>query len=148
MKTKYLFLVLMLITLTSKAQDLSKYEKSIFISKNDTLPYRILFPEKFDASKKYPLILVLHGAGERGSDNEAQLTHGGSLFLNQNLRSSFPAIVVFPQCPKSSYWSNVKIERDEAGKPLTFDFQKRGKPTEAMAALLGLTDRLLEKTLC
>ncbi len=47
---------------------------------SDTLPYRILLPLNYDASKKYPLILVLHGAGERGNDNEAQLVHG-SVFV-------------------------------------------------------------------
>ncbi|MDB4118400.1 phospholipase, partial [Flavobacteriaceae bacterium] len=39
------------------------------------LQYRILLPEGYDMQKKYPLLLFLHGAGERGADNELQLTH-------------------------------------------------------------------------
>ena len=128
-----------------EAQDLNKYEPSSFVNKTDTLPYRILFPENFDPGKKYPLVLFLHGAGERGSDNFSQLTHGGKLILNEENRSKFPAIVVFPQCPKESYWSNVEFVTDSSGRRREFKFQKGGKPTKAMSALLGLTDRLAEK---
>ena len=46
------------------------------------LPYRMIRPEPMKAGKKYPLVLFLHGAGERGNDNERQLTHGGQMFLN------------------------------------------------------------------
>ena len=45
-----------------------------YISNNDTLNYRILLPQNFDETKKYPLHLFLHGIGERGSDNKKQLT--------------------------------------------------------------------------
>ena len=37
------------------------------------LPYRLFVPSPYDASKQYPLILFLHGAGERGDDNGLQL---------------------------------------------------------------------------
>jgi len=59
----------------------SKFDRGSFISKSDTIPYRILFPQNFDPTKKYALILVLHGAGERGNNNEAQLVYGPKLFL-------------------------------------------------------------------
>jgi len=126
------------------AQDLNKYERSTFISKGDTLPYRILFPQNFDPAKKYPLVLFLHGSGERGNNNEAQLIHGGKLFLKDEIRNNFPAIVVFPQCPKESYWSNVEIKTNDAGVR-EFHFQHKGKPTQAMDLLLGLTKRLSDK---
>ena len=44
----------------------------------------------------YPMVLFLHGSGERGSDNEAQLIHGGDLFLRDSIRDKYPAIIVFP----------------------------------------------------
>jgi predicted peptidase len=124
---------------TAAQGNLDAYERRLYIQNNDTLPYRILYPRNFDTSKEYPLILLLHGAGERGNDNEAQLKHGANLFLEK--QQEFPAIVVFPQCPKDSYWSNVNIVPDENGKR-TFNFQKRGKPTTAMKNLLGLLDEL------
>ena len=46
------------------------------------MPYRILYPDHFDKTKKYPLVLMLHGSGERGNDNELQLTHGASHCLS------------------------------------------------------------------
>ena len=59
------------------------YQKETFISsRGDTLQYRLLQPENMKKSEKYPLVLFLHGAGERGNDNERQLTHGGQMFLN------------------------------------------------------------------
>src|SRR5690348_3416844 len=86
------------------AQDFSQYQKKEFILKGDTLRYRILYPVNFDQQKHYPLVVFLHGSGERGVDNEKQLVHGGSLFLDPSNREKFPAIVVFPQCPDDSTW--------------------------------------------
>jgi len=103
------------------AQDLSLYQKETYINeKKDTLRYRILFPEHYDKAKKYPLVLFLHGAGERGKDNEKQLTHGAKLFLSPENRKNFPCIVVFPQCPSESFWSSVKVDRSKT--PMAFDF--------------------------
>lgn len=133
--------------LAATAQDQQKnaaFDRGNFINKKDTLPYRILFPKNFQTSKQYPVIFVLHGAGERGNDNNAQLAYGPELFLNDTVRTKFPAIVIFPQCPKNSYWSNVKIDTKAMGKRV-FMFQEKGDPTPAMAALLGLVDNVLQK---
>ena len=84
MKIKFfVFLILVSTATYLQAQDHSLYKKEIFVVNNDTLPYRILLPLNYDASKKYPLILLLHGAGERGNDNESQLVHGAGLFLRE-----------------------------------------------------------------
>ena len=86
------------------AQD--EYERSVFVSSSgDSLNYRLLEPEVMQAGEKYPLVLFLHGAGERGDDNEKQLTHGGQMFLNPVNREKYPAFVLFPQCPESGYWA-------------------------------------------
>jgi len=97
---------------TGIAQDLEMYERKLYVSKADSLPYRILYPENFNPTQKYPLVIVLHGAGERGNNNEPQLVYGAKLFLEPENRQQYPAIVVFPQCPQDSYWSNVNIVRD------------------------------------
>jgi predicted peptidase len=123
------------------AQAFDLYEKKWLAQGPDTLPYRLLLPEGYEASKKYPLVLFLHGAGERGRDNEAQLTHGGRLFLNDTVRKSFPAIVVFPQCPPNSFWSNVQFRMDSAGKR-SFAFQEGGAPTRAMAMVENLLEEV------
>ncbi|MEQ1675774.1 MAG: phospholipase, partial [Chitinophagaceae bacterium] len=86
--------VILLFALPSFAQDLSLYQKKEYAySEGKILPYRILYPENYDKSKKYPLVLFLHGAGERGNDNEKQLVHGSKMFLTEANRTSYPAIV-------------------------------------------------------
>lgn len=139
-----LSVLLLIFSLNSIAQDFKKYDKGSFIKGKDSISYRILFPENFSADKKYPILFFLHGSGERGNDNEKQLTHGGNLFLKPELRKQFPAIIIFPQCTEDSFWSNVTFDKDAKGNRV-FNFQKRGKPTKSMKALLGMIDNFLEK---
>ena len=126
------------------AQDTSLYEKHWFKKNDDSIPYRVLLPENYDASKKYPLIYFLHGAGERGNDNEKQLTHGAKLFLKEEVRKNYPAVVVFPQCPEESFWSNVNITRDSSGKRV-FIFHEGGDATKAMILAQALLKDLMQK---
>ncbi len=65
--------MLVMIVLKTSAQDVSAYKKEVFSKSGHTMPYRILLPKKYDVNKKYPLLLMLHGAGERGGDNQIQL---------------------------------------------------------------------------
>jgi len=101
------------------------YEKHTYTNNdNILLPFRILYPENYDKKKKYPLVLFLHGAGERGDDNESQLTHGAQLFLQEENRKNYPAIVVFPQCPKESFWSSVIADRNKTPVQFAFDYSR------------------------
>lgn len=102
--------------------DFSQYSYELFVHKGDTLRYRMLNPAGYESQKAYPLIVFLHGAGERGSDNAAQLLHGGSLFLNDTLRQRFPSIVIFPQCPKDSMWASIKVTRDSITQTVKREF--------------------------
>lgn len=129
MKRLLLFATLC-ISFFAKAQDYSLFTKKLFISEGDTLPYRILLPENYKPAKKYPFVFFLHGAGERGNDNEKQLVHGAKLFLKEDVRKQFPAIVVFPQCPQQSYWSNVDFKMNEGKRD--FSFRADGEPTLGM----------------
>ncbi|HUI32375.1 MAG TPA: hypothetical protein VLY84_02070, partial [Dysgonamonadaceae bacterium] len=82
------------------------YLKKEFIDLNgDTLLYRQLSPETIAENKTYPLVLFLHGAGERGSDNKLQLQHGSMQFTNPVNREAYPSFVLFPQCPEDKYWA-------------------------------------------
>ena len=128
---KFILLVFVGFINVVQAQDLNLYQKQLYISGNDTMPYRLLLPDNYDASKKYPFILFLHGAGERGNDNEKQLVHGAKMFLKEDARKNFPAIIVFPQCAASSFWANIDFKMDSSGKRI-FSFQETGEPTIAM----------------
>jgi predicted peptidase len=135
-------LVFFLVAFQALAQK-EKYQKEIFIKGADTLKYRIMYPKDFSDTNQYPVVFFLHGAGERGSDNEGQLTHGSSLFANAESLENFPAIVVFPQCPLEDYWSNVKINRKR--KPVSLKFKYHRSPTTSMALVLQLVDEVIGK---
>jgi predicted peptidase len=122
------------------AQDMDIYEARWFVaSGGDTMPYRIMYPEAYDRGKSYPLIIFLHGAGERGRDNALQLTHGARLFASAEHRKRYPAIVVFPQCPAQDYWASV--ERD--AERVRWQFPLLEEPGRPMGALLELLDFLM-----
>lgn len=130
--------ILILVSHGVHGQEQTLYQSLVFQHNNSELPYRVLFPEQFDPHKRYPLILFLHGAGERGSDNTLQLTHGATLFAEDKVRANYPAIVIFPQAPKAQYWANVKLDRST--QPLTAVFSANPKPTEALAATIALME--------
>lgn len=146
MKNGLLLIVLLSTGLFTKAQDLSLFKKEWLFQSGDTLPYRILLPQNFDANKKYPLVLFLHGRGESGTDNEKQLVHGAKLFLADSNRNNFPAIVVFPQCPVNSYWSNVQmVAEGSKSASRSFYFTKEGEATGAMKMVMALMGNLFAR---
>jgi predicted peptidase len=71
------------------------------------LRYRLLKPDRYDAHQKYPLVLFLHGAGERGDDNIAQLIHGVPEFAKDENRKKYPCFLAAPQCPANEKWADV-----------------------------------------
>ncbi|MBR6177437.1 MAG: hypothetical protein IKQ70_06090 [Bacteroidales bacterium] len=71
---------------------------------NTVLPYRLLSPLNVDSTKQYPVVLFLHGAGERGNDNEAQLTYMDKIFGSNSFRQKYPCYVILPQCAEEYRW--------------------------------------------
>ncbi len=82
------------------------HEASYQNSKQQTLNYRVMKPE-IDEGKQYPLVLFLHGAGERGDNNRAQLVHGMRDFASSKNRRDYPAWVIAPQCPRGEKWVDI-----------------------------------------
>ena len=60
-------------------------------------------PKDFDGSKKYPLVIFLHGAGERGEDLDHAMRHGYMKYVREEGKE-YPFIFVAPQCPNGKYW--------------------------------------------
>ncbi len=91
-------------------------------AKGDTLFYRLLSPEQVAPGNKYPIVLFLHGSGERGHDNEAQLAHVMPRFVSRDIRAQYPAYVIAPQCPGNQQWTawyrNKKGEFEYQDKPV------------------------------
>ncbi len=119
------------------------YDKEHFIQQEDTLLYRIMLPVNFDESKQYPVVLFLHGAGERGNDNVTQLVHGSKMFASKINRGAFPAIVIFPQCPKAAYWADIKADR--TSRPVKFEFPLDTPPTKPMQLVIALMDDMIRR---
>lgn len=87
------------------------FGKDKYIGGNgDTLPYRLFTPER-NPLRKYPLVIFLHGSGEKGNDNEAQLRFGVMSLAGDQVSSKFPAYILAPQCPQDKRWANVDDNR-------------------------------------
>jgi predicted peptidase len=72
---------------------------------NERMPYIVMKPSDWNAKKKYPLLVFLHGAGERGDDNQNQLKWGRE-WMEQAV-TQYQAVVVAPQCPGDCRWVEV-----------------------------------------
>ena len=103
-KTVYFLLISLLFAPFTSAQYQDFKAYTFITEKGDSLLYRQLDPQKTERGKKYPLVLFLHGAGERGADNVSQLRHGAMMFSNPVNREKHPCFVIFPQCPADLYW--------------------------------------------
>ncbi len=71
--------------------------------------YQVYVPAEWTKSKKWPVILFLHGAGERGDDGLQQTQVGIGAAIRKH-RDRFPCIVVLTQCRKNSWWSAPAME--------------------------------------
>lgn len=120
-------------------KNVDAYEAAVYKNAaNETLPYRLLKPANIgkDKKEKYPLVLFLHGIGERGDDNAKQLVHGMSEFARPENRQKYPCFVVAPQCPVKSGWVEIKSGLNQWGIPLS------KKPTAPLRLVLELVDAL------
>jgi len=65
--------------------------------------YQVYVPRAYDASTSWPVILFLHGGGERGDDGLIQTEVGLGAAVRRDA-TRFPAIIVFPQAPPDGSW--------------------------------------------
>lgn len=133
-----IFYCLFLIPAFVSAQHYGTFKKYWFVKDTDTLPYRMLLPARYSHLKQYPLIIFLHGGGERGNNNESQLNNGGTLFIKDSIMLNYPAIVVFPQCDKRSSWTNLISHKDSVSKIRTYEYPKVSPPKKDMRLVMEL----------
>lgn len=142
-RISFLLILLLILTICSFVTiEEENFKKNKFISRDGyALQYQILLPKNYNANKTYPLVLFLHGAGERGDDNEKQLKHGVKLFASQESQIKFPCIVIAPQCPQDSYWASVEVIRDQTPYSLNFDYNKPS--TAALNSAIELVQKMI-----
>ncbi len=80
------------------------FERRTYECDGYTMNYRIYVPKNYDCGEMYPMLVFLHGAGERGGDNEIQLLHGLQDMFNRTDSPIYDSIVIAPQCPSNSQW--------------------------------------------
>jgi predicted peptidase len=93
----------------------------------------------YKGDKEYPLILFLHGAGERGDDGEAPVKQGiGNAIKFKGGEQKFPFFVIFPQCAKGGSWKAGGSDADRALAMLD-EVQKQYKIDGKRIYLTGLS---------
>jgi predicted peptidase len=108
-----------------------------------TYRYRLVEPAAAavaDLGARVPLVVFLHGSGERGSDNRAQLIHFAGACASDAFQTKAPCYVLAMQCPAGETWCpiDIKAMRD---KGETAKFAK--EPTRAMRALMQAIDEVM-----
>ena len=96
------------------------------------LPYRWHAPATREAGRKYPLVLFLHGAGERGADNSVQLKHGVPEILEWSEQAGEPCFLIAPQCPTDCWWAEIDRE--------TMRLRKDDRPSAVMEKVIALLE--------
>lgn len=102
----------------------------------EKLPYRLFKPDNYDPAQKYPLIIFLHGAGERGTNNISQLVHAQvlSLISGEN-RTKNPSFLIAPQCENGKRW--CEVDWSQKTSHVTPE-----KPSDGMKCLFEIVDAL------
>lgn len=104
MKTKLIFLLLPLFIFAQNEQN----NLSTKITKKISVDYILHFPENYKKAKRdFPLIVFLHGSGERGSDLSKVGIHGPLKYVSSG--KTLDAVILAPQCPEKEVWDTDVI---------------------------------------
>jgi predicted peptidase len=121
------------VPLFAQIETIPLWDKLLYISEADTLPYRFLKPVNPKSKKTFPLVIFLHGAGERGRDNEIQIKHINDLYLDPDNRGRHSCYVLAPQCPEQKSWANHAgqgnrlVMNDQPARPMAMLIELIGK---------------------
>lgn len=99
--------------------------------------HRVLRPAAVEPAAKYPVVLFLHGAGERGSDNEKQLKYLPTWLADPEIRRRYPCFVVAPQCREGGRWADFDW-KDKTSSP------QKAEPTVDLAAAVAALDAVMK----
>jgi predicted peptidase len=98
-----------------------------------TLPYRLFAPRDVDPARRYPLVVFLHGNGQRGEDNRRHVMEGALLWARPEHQATHPAFVLAPQAPGNDGW----------GRPEGYADYPPSSPIGALLELLDKVEREL-----
>jgi hypothetical protein len=88
----------------------NKFMKRYHTFQSTTLPYWVFIPDSYDPKIQYPVILCLHGAGERGDDPSAVKKNSmATVWARDSNQARWPSFIIVPQCPTIGWWTNSNI---------------------------------------
>lgn len=103
LRTLALIIGLLVAAPSAQAQVLDSLALTFDDGNGNTMPYRLYLPADHDApGASFPLVLHLHGAGERGTNNTSQLAYIGGLI--EEVRSDNPSFLLVPQAAPGQRW--------------------------------------------
>jgi predicted peptidase len=106
-----------------------------------TYRYRLVEPpaESMAEGKKAPLVVFLHGSGERGDDNEKQLVHFVGAAAKPEFQAKAPCFILAPQCPANETWASIDLKTLKAGGTMAFE----AEPTRSLRAVEAMIAEVL-----
>ncbi|MDP6635564.1 MAG: dienelactone hydrolase family protein [Phycisphaerae bacterium] len=90
------------------ARSSSEWIKLYEPNTHDKMPYRLMKPISFDKTRRYPVIVSLHGAGGRGDDNRKQLKDWNKQLADKKRRTDYPCYVLAPQ--SKTLWNKTHLK--------------------------------------
>jgi predicted peptidase len=100
--------------------------------------YRLLGPKSITPGTRYPLVIFLHGAGERGNDNLSQLKYFPTWMAEQSARKAHPCFILAPQCRDEQKWVDVDWSKIESTP-------QSPTPTVDMLAVIAALEDTLQR---
>lgn len=124
--------------------------KQWLASNGMNMPYRLFVPPQYSQEVHYPLVVFLHGRGQRGNQNEAHMFNTVGLFNGPNSivapngQHHFPALVLVPQCSDRTtteewaHWLGNSPAQPFAGLNTNGSYPQAPEPSKSGAAALEL----------
>lgn len=102
-------LLLALTSTLGQAQVRNSFQARSHTSPSVSMVYRLFVPKDYSATRQYPLLVALHGVGEKGNDNAIQVDREdlASTWIADSLQARVPHFVLVPQCPTNMSWGGA-----------------------------------------
>lgn len=99
-----------IVSRTASAVTVNDFLPRAYTNASGVLPYRLFKPANYNPTNQYPLVVFMHGAGERGSDNSRQLSVWPSamVFADARNQAKNPSFMIAPQCPNNASWDSTR----------------------------------------
>ncbi len=134
---KYIFCLALFFSISLFAAEIESTPETYINGENQKLLYRLYSPKNLKENEKVPLIIFLHGSGQRGDDNLKQTTHGFNSLAQYSQENNQPCFIIAPQCPLNMKW----VEATEWTKN---SFKTAEKPSLPIKLTLELIEQKIK----